>query len=240
MKKLTCVLVIDDILEDRVFIKNIFNKKDIEVLSCKNTLEAMEFIEKFYEIDLVIINLNLEFLNGIDSIKLIQDKFLEFFNEVSLIMTYSSLDINKEDLDFFSKKIKYKLQKPYLENDFFDLINSIFQEDDFNNFEQKHFNVDSLKKRLNYNEELYLELIKESMEFINEYIKNISTNIEKGDSNLIYRMAHKLKGISLNMSFELMAHLAESILENNTNKNLCLDILVQIQEEFDLLKKQLI
>jgi len=239
MKKLNCILIIDNILEDRIFLENIFKEQDIEVLSCENTLEALELIEEHYKIELLIIDLNLEFLNGVDSIKLIKENFHNFFAESKLIVSYSSLNINKEDYEYFENEIEYKIKKPFSSENLINLIDSIFENKEFEIGNKKHFNKDTLMKRLGYNEELYLELTKESIEFISEYIENIKNYIENDDNNLIYRMAHKLKGISLNMSFEFMAYLAETIQDNSSDREICKKIVLHIEKEFELLKKNL-
>lgn len=89
------VLIIDDNLKSREVIKDLFPSKHFRVDLAKNGIEALEKLNNNYKYDLILVDYNMPYLNGIETIKNIHNKNKSSEKEVPIIlMNNSKIDEN--------------------------------------------------------------------------------------------------------------------------------------------------
>lgn len=104
----------------------------------------------------------------------------------------------------------------------------------------KHFNKNVFTEKLLGNTALYEELIAYSFIQIPQDIQNLKKYIAEKNIEKIKTSAHKLKGTSLNMCFEILAEIAVKIEDCCENDNrLYNSYLEKAESEWDEVKKEL-
>ena len=107
----------------------------------------------------------------------------------------------------------------------------------------EYVNIGDALGRLGGNMGLYKMLLKRFDGF--EYISEIEESLSSGDREKAVRAAHSLKGVSANLSFEVLRVLAadlESLLTNGDDHNECLtkikDALIVTKEKITEIEAQ--
>ncbi len=109
-----------------------------------------------------------------------------------------------------------------------------------NNAGGRHFNKNAFTEKLLGNTSLYEELIAYSFIQIPQDIQNIKKYIAEKNVEKIKMSAHKLKGTSLNMCFEILAEIAikiEDCCENDSG--LYGPYIEKAESEWNEVKKEL-
>ena len=104
-----------------------------------------------------------------------------------------------------------------------------------------HFDSDKLKIRLGHRDELYKQFIMLLQATLNGQLTTMTSELSEciSTDNLVQlrSIAHKIKGISLSSSFDLLAHLSSTLeKETDTNKETLTKLLKDITDEVELLK----
>lgn len=73
---MTKILLIEDSSTVRIILKNIFQGLDIDLVECKDGLDALEYIKSHADIDLIISDINMPNISGIELLRTIRTKQL--------------------------------------------------------------------------------------------------------------------------------------------------------------------
>lgn len=158
------VLVVDDNKSSRLLLKKNICNYSMNYMGADDGIKALNFLEK-YDFDLIIIDYNIPYFNGIQILQVMMNKMPKIFS-IPIIILYNSSDIQKEfDELKFSDNI-FKLIKPVKNNEFFYLLDKIFNDrkdvDDIH--KEKVEKISSYKEKLNIliaeDVELNINLIK--------------------------------------------------------------------------------
>lgn len=105
-------LVVDDNSNNRLIIKDLLTSKNIQVTEAQNGYEALEKLEAFPEFDVVLMDYNMPYMDGLETIKKIRGSFPEPVSEMPILLLHSSAD--DEFIHQACKKLQVsgKLAKP--------------------------------------------------------------------------------------------------------------------------------
>ncbi|WP_245189721.1 response regulator [Lunatimonas salinarum] len=85
-------LVVDDNINNRLIIKELLGSKNIQVTEAQNGYEALEKLEAFPEFDVVLMDYNMPYMDGLETIKKIRESFPEPVSEIPILLLHSSAD----------------------------------------------------------------------------------------------------------------------------------------------------
>jgi len=92
LKDINRALIIDDNENNQIILNDILNNWKINTEIASNGLEAIEYIEKSEEFDVVIVDYNMPYINGQQTIKLVREKIDIMGYKQPGILLYSSSD----------------------------------------------------------------------------------------------------------------------------------------------------
>ena len=110
MKKYN-ILIVDDILMNRVLLKELLTDISNEIKEAKNGLEAIEILKSF-EIDIVLMDIEMPKMNGLETTRYIRNEFPPPKNDLPIIALTAH---NPNDFfeDFSCVGFNDLLTKPY-------------------------------------------------------------------------------------------------------------------------------
>ncbi|AEL26742.1 response regulator [Cyclobacterium marinum] len=109
---LSKVLVVDDNQTNRYLIKEILEVKNIQCLEASNGLEGLHVLEKEWPVDLVLMDLRMPFLNGLETIEKIRSLPNQDIAKVSIVLLSSSNDNDLEKEKLVKLNVHHRLIKP--------------------------------------------------------------------------------------------------------------------------------
>ncbi len=118
------VLVIDDNENNRLILEHNFKYWKIDFKSCDNGLSALKILES-YKFDLLIVDYNMPYLNGIETIKMIKKNLGAASEKIFIILIHSSLDDKNLCDECKESGIKFNFIKPVKSIELFKLIKNL-------------------------------------------------------------------------------------------------------------------
>tara|TARA_R110002051_G_scaffold291684_2_gene355803 strand:- start:1768 stop:5769 length:4002 start_codon:yes stop_codon:yes gene_type:complete len=106
------VLVVDDNQTNRYLVKEILEVKNIQCLEASNGLEGLSILEKEWPLDLILMDLRMPFLNGMETIGKIRTLKNETIAKVPIVLLSSSSDNDLDLKQLASFNVKHRLIKP--------------------------------------------------------------------------------------------------------------------------------
>lgn len=118
------VLVVDDNSNNRYILKEMLSPKDIKVDEAENGFEALQQVEN-NEYDVVLMDLNMPYMDGIETTKKIRENFTNKKSEVPIVLLHSSA----ED-DYILKQskelaINRRISKPIKNRELFEALSKL-------------------------------------------------------------------------------------------------------------------
>lgn len=122
MKKEQHVLIVEDELYSYLYLKELLSKRNIYIVRVNNGEDALKFVLENNNIDLILMDIKLPNMNGIDTIKSIRSRKI---NIPIIVQTACAYDFDKNSAiesgcnDFITKPINCKellfLVRKYIE-----------------------------------------------------------------------------------------------------------------------------
>lgn len=191
------------------------------IFECHNGQDAFETFTK-NKIDLILMDIQMPVMDGIDATKHIRNYEKEHHRseETPIIaLTAGVLKEEKEKCyiagmnDFLTKPIQFDLLEEMLNKHLFKVkhqdriaSNNQTKQDD----QMIHFNKNAFMKRTG-NDPALLAVMMNFASSIENTIDELNQAMENMNVTLIKQLAHKLKGSSLNVSFDLLVEIAKQI-----------------------------
>lgn len=119
------VLIVDDNENNRLIMKDMLNHWNINSKMASNGLEALDIIEKSEAFDIVMIDYNMPYLNGLDTVKLIRNKLDLPPEDQPLILLHCSSDDDLILKECEEVGIIFRLIKPVKMTDLYNILSSI-------------------------------------------------------------------------------------------------------------------
>ena len=119
------VLIVDDNSNNRTILKEMLQVNNINFTAASNGVEALEILEQKNNFDLLIIDFNMPYLNGIEVVEHIRNSFKIGSDQLPIMLLHSSVDdeyINKACKEL---QVQFNITKPILYHQLYNVINRI-------------------------------------------------------------------------------------------------------------------
>lgn len=118
-------LIIEDNINNQKILANILYQWQINSVFSNNSLDAIKLIQKSNNLDFILCDFNLPYINGLETVNMIHSKLNISTEELPVIILHSAF----EDSDFYNKcddlKIKFRLVKPVKSNELYEILKEL-------------------------------------------------------------------------------------------------------------------
>jgi CheY-like chemotaxis protein/HPt (histidine-containing phosphotransfer) domain-containing protein len=123
------ILIVDDNASNRLILKQLFSLRYVQIDLAKNGIEALDKISEKNRYDLILMDYNMPYLDGIETVKNIRNKLKKSGYQLPIILLNNSTD--EDDLDNMMEElfIQYRLVKPVKMKQLFDCLVKIQNKD---------------------------------------------------------------------------------------------------------------
>ncbi|MGM0608897.1 MAG: response regulator [Candidatus Muiribacteriota bacterium] len=209
------ILVAEDVKINMILIKTVLKQavSKVNILEAENGKEVLKIL-KTNKPDLILMDVQMPEMDGIEASKLIK-KDKNYKNIPIIALTASALKAEKKKCfeagmsDFIPKPIERGLLTLILKKYLFNESSSANSEEKKNN--KIHFDKKELISIINNNQEIFEQLVENTLVMLPEYIAELETALNKGDFEKAKNIAHKIKGASANMFFTKLSELAKKL-----------------------------
>ncbi len=119
------VLVVDDNANNRTILSDMLQHANISTTEASNGLEALELLDKKKDYDLIIMDYNMPYLNGLDISRAIRDKFHSQAQTQPIILLHSSSDDASIQSACKEIGIHHRIMKPVKMESLFRVLNKM-------------------------------------------------------------------------------------------------------------------
>jgi len=119
------VLIVDDNDNNRLILKQLLLLKNIQSEQAKSGEEALQMLGEGRKYDVVLMDYHMPHMDGLETVKLMRQKYLTDAAEQPIILLYSSSDDEKVIKACNDLKIKYRLVKPVKMQDIFNILSKL-------------------------------------------------------------------------------------------------------------------
>ena len=117
--KIKKVLIVDDNENNRLIVSQMLLLKNIQSTEATNGLEALQILSTGEQFDVILMDYHMPFMDGLETIRKINESFLADFNEMPVILLQSSSDDQKILKVCKELGVKHRLVKPIKLQDFY-------------------------------------------------------------------------------------------------------------------------
>nr|WP_242513683.1 PAS domain S-box protein [Galbibacter mesophilus] len=119
------VLVVDDNENNRLILQQMLKVNNIQVKTVANGVEALELLNKTRNFDLMIVDYNMPYLNGVDFIAHVRNDFEIDEKQLPIVLLHSSVEDNKLNKACKELSIRRNITKPLSLSQLASIIKSI-------------------------------------------------------------------------------------------------------------------
>ncbi len=119
------ILLIDDNEDSRKIIRENLESLSVSVIEAKNGFEGLELLTKRQDFDLLIIDYHMPYMNGIEVIQTIREKFEITSNELPIILLHSSSESESIQLGCQKYSVGANILKPIKMSQFIPVLSSL-------------------------------------------------------------------------------------------------------------------
>lgn len=166
------VLVVDDNQNNRTIVSQMLLLKEIETVEAKNGLEALQFLSAGQTFDVIIMDYQMPYMDGLETIKKIRENFDDEQQKQPVILLYSSADDDKIIKGCEELQVKHRLVKPVKIEDIYNSLSRLNQK----NGEAAYTDAKSIKATGDVVKVLIAEDNKVNMLLATTIIKRIAPN----------------------------------------------------------------
>ncbi len=245
------ILVVEDDTINQQVAQGILEKLGYHADVVANGLEAIEALRSI-PYDLVLMDVQMPEMDGLEATRIIRSPESGVINHDVPIVALTAHAMNDDREKCLEAGMDYFLNKPVNPKKLIDVIdNGLFQEQDClpeqeavpeeGLVSEDVFDREGLLERLMGDVELAKGILKEFLERVPERIAELREACKSGDTALMKRHAHTLKGASWNvgaMALQKAAVKAEEAAEAANMEEIAI-LIEKIQEQFQVLEKNL-
>ena len=206
------ILVAEDYNVNRSLIESIFQKyKNVTFEFVYNGKEAVDKVSQ-NEYDLILMDINMPVMNGLDATKLIREELQS--DVVIVALTANAIKGDKEK--FLAYGMNEYLSKPIDILELENILCKYIREQETKIIIDISTVLQEINKKIGINEEVGLKLLRLFLESLQELVPILKSAFKEQDNKKIYETAHKLKGAAgalyLEDVYELMQEVEKSAL----------------------------
>jgi len=222
------ILVAEDVSMNMLVVKSMLEQilGSVKIIEAINGEEALDAVKKSQP-DLILMDIQMPKMDGLDATKEIREFEKSTGTHTPIVALTAGAVKGEEDkclmagMDhYLSKPIDQQLLKAVLEKYLVieKNISKQLNDNEINESNTQHFNETQLMRRIGNNSKLFDELMKIAIEQIPEYIGMLEKAVILKNEKEVERLAHSIKGESLNLSFNALAKIAKKAENNPGNK----------------------
>ncbi|MXV17243.1 PAS domain S-box protein [Hufsiella ginkgonis] len=123
------VLIVDDNENNRMIVEQMLLLKDIRSTAAKNGLEALHYLEKGEQFDVVMMDYHMPYMDGLETIRKIRENFYGTPEELPILLLYSSSDDEKVIRACEELKVSHRLVKPIKMQDLYTALSRLHRKE---------------------------------------------------------------------------------------------------------------
>jgi PAS domain S-box-containing protein len=120
------ILLVDDNAQNRMILEKSLNYWGLTVISCDNGFSALKAIEEEGNFDVAIIDYQMPFIDGLETIRLIKEKLNLPEIKQPIILLYSSVDQHAVQQKARELGVRHFLTKPVKPRELFQYLNALY------------------------------------------------------------------------------------------------------------------
>lgn len=213
------ILIAEDVQMNMILLKTIINNlfSNVRFIEAFNGNSAVDLFIK-HSPEIVIMDIQMPYKDGYEATMLIREyERNNNLKRVPIIALTAGVAKNEKNKAIDAGMDKY-LSKPINQDQLKEILNEFLIRPEkennqlFNSFSNSsHYNEAEMLNRVDNDKELLSELFISLEHEMEETLVELNNFINGGDYQSARKVAHKLKGIALNMSFERLSNLAKEM-----------------------------
>ncbi len=223
------ILVAEDVDMNMLLVKTLIKGiiADAEVVEARNGKIAFSLIQK-NKPDIIFMDVQMPEMDGITATKLIREYEMTHFVHTPIIALSAGVMKNEQDDciksgmdDFLAKPIEFDEIKQILEKYLcISARDNQILKNDKHQHSEIHFNEDKILQRINNNYPVLKELLDKALIHFSLEIESLKKAIDRRNYEEWIKLAHSIKGSSLNLCFNKLAFLAKKLEDDLNDKNI--------------------
>jgi len=129
LKNINKVLIVDDNVSNRNILQKMFSLRYLQIETVKNGIEALEKLNENNRYDVILMDYNMPYLDGIETVRNIREKLQLSANKLPIILLNNSTEDENLNKICDELAIQYKLIKPIKLNQLYDCLVQIQNKD---------------------------------------------------------------------------------------------------------------
>ncbi|MGA1933425.1 response regulator [Arcobacter sp. YIC-464] len=209
------ILLAEDNYANQELMKAILEEMDIKLTIAKNgEIAYNKYFETPKAFDLILMDINMPILNGIDSFKKIREfeKTNNLKNTPVIALTANAIKGDKEN--FLKIGINDYLSKPINTNELKKVFSKYLNKKTNEEIIDIDLNSQKIAEKLGISENVAIMIIEKFKETINNDISDLKKLIEKQEKESITLKAHDIKNSCLNLLLDKICEILQTIEEN--------------------------
>ncbi|MEL6989275.1 MAG: ATP-binding protein, partial [Bacteroidota bacterium] len=208
------ILIVEDNELNKAILQKQLHQQGAITVTANNGAETLPTLCVLNNIDLILMDLNMPHLNGVETIKIIRNILKQ---DIPIIV----LSANEEMNDLFQEVKPYvqgSMSKPYKDEDLIKTISSVINEHTSINIPAKLYNTNKLMHVFN-SEERVFEMLKLCHKLFLQTSDNLIKGIENDDFTLIEQSVHKAKSSAIHIESDVLFKLCTLTEKTAREKN---------------------
>ncbi|WP_318345720.1 response regulator [Flagellimonas baculiformis] len=119
------VLVVDDNENNRIILRDMLKLSQIESTLADHGIEALEILEKGKKFDLMILDYNMPYLNGVEVIQHVREKFRLTMEDLPIMLLHSSIEDESIKKACEEYGVRFNLSKPIMLRDLQSILSKV-------------------------------------------------------------------------------------------------------------------
>ncbi len=242
----TKILIAEDVQMNMILLKTIINNlfSNVAFIEASNGNMAIDLYIK-YSPDLIIMDIQMPYKDGYEAATQIRELERQNNNKRVPIIALTAGVANNEKSKAIDAGMDRYLSKPINQDKLKEVLIEFLTNMEPNNSElynsysnSSHYNETEMLNRVDNDKDLLSELFISLEHEMEETLVELNNLINGGDYDSARKVAHKLKGIALNMSFERLSNLSKELEKELLKKSGPIDkINFEIIREWETLKR---
>jgi len=220
------VLVAEDNLANQELMRLVLKDLGLTATIVSNGQEAIDMYSKDSSFELILMDINMPLINGIEAFFLIRDYEDKNNLEKTPVIALTANAIKGDKERFLSLGMDNYLSKPINMNEFKQVASKYLKFNNKNSSSNKDevttkkFDIEKISKNLAISENICQILVDNFMKTIKDDLEELKDYSTKEDSLNIQEKAHYIKNSCLNLQLEEEINLLQEIESNNKDINL--------------------
>ena len=170
------VLIVDDNENNRLILKQMLLPRNIQLVESKNGLEALQILSTGEKFDAILMDFQMPFMDGLETVKKIRESVDDESNENSILLLHSSADDERIIKASEELKINRRLTKPIKVQDIYGALSTLHKKGELSSDDSLQSDAAGIESTKNAIQVLIVEDNPVNMLLAKTIIKRIAPN----------------------------------------------------------------